>query len=103
MITGRRLAAAMLTVFALAACGGGGETATDAGGDTAAADYPSDQVRLIVPYTAGGPTDIAARAVARFMEQELDATVLVENLPGASGASAYQQLIAAEPDGLTLT
>lgn len=37
------------------------------------------------------------------MEQELDETVLVENLPGASGASAYQQLIAAEPDGHTLS
>jgi len=103
MIVGRRLAAALLTAFALAACGGDGETATDTGEDTAAADYPSEQIRLIVPYTAGGPTDIAARAVARFMEQELDETVLVENLPGASGASAYQQLIAAEPDGHTLS
>lgn len=100
---GRRLAAALLTAFALAACGGDGEPATDTGEDTAAADYPSEPIRLIVPYTAGGPTDIAARAVARFMEQELDETVLVENLPGASGASAYQQLIAAEPDGHTLS
>lgn len=102
MIAARRLAAALLAASALAACGGDGETATDTGED-AAADYPSEQVRLIVPYTAGGPTDIAARAVARFMEQELDETVLVENLPGASGASAYQQLIAAEPDGHTLS
>lgn len=103
MIAGRRLAAALLTAVALAACGGDGETASDTGEDTAAADFPSEQIRLIVPYTAGGPTDIAARAVARFMEQELDETVLVENIPGASGASAYQQLIAAEPDGHTLS
>ena len=103
MIAGRRLAAALLTAFALAACGGDGETVTGTGEDSAAADYPSKQIRLIVPYTAGGPTDIAARAVAKFMEQELDETVLVENLPGASGASAYQQLIAAEPDGHTLS
>lgn len=103
MIAGRRLTAALLTAFALAACGDDSGPAPGGGEDTAAADYPSEQIRLIVPYTAGGPTDIAARAVARYMEQELDQTVLVENLPGASGASAYQQLIAAEPDGHTLS
>lgn len=102
MIVGRRLAAVLLTTFALVACGGDAETATDAGGDTAA-EYPSGQIRLIVPYTAGGPTDIAARAVGRFLEEELGETVVVENLPGASGATAYQALISSESDGQTLS
>jgi tripartite-type tricarboxylate transporter receptor subunit TctC len=56
-----------------------------------------------VPYTAGGPTDIAARALGRYMEGELGQTVIVENQPGASGATAYQELISSEADGYTLS
>jgi tripartite-type tricarboxylate transporter receptor subunit TctC len=92
----RLLAALLLTASVLAGCG------QDSGGE-AAADYPSENLRLLVPYTAGGPTDIAARALGRYMEQELDQTVVVENLPGASGATAYQQLINSEADGYTLS
>ncbi len=72
-------------------------------GSGAAEEFPTQEIRLLVPYTAGGPTDIAARALATHMEGQLDETVVVENLPGASGATAYQQLIAAEADGHTLS
>jgi tripartite-type tricarboxylate transporter receptor subunit TctC len=92
--------AALLTAFVLVACG------TDDGGDEAgstAEGYPTERIRLIVPYTAGGPTDIAARAVGQYLEDELGQTVVVENKPGASGATAYQELIAAEADGHTLS
>ncbi|MDP9444737.1 MAG: tripartite tricarboxylate transporter substrate binding protein [Actinomycetota bacterium] len=84
----------------LAACGGGSDTA---GGPAAQPEYPTERIRLIVPYTAGGPTDIAARTIAQYMEKDLGETVLVENKPGASGATAYQELIAAKPDGYTLS
>ncbi|MGY2067139.1 tripartite tricarboxylate transporter substrate binding protein [Blastococcus sp. SYSU DS0619] len=95
-----RVLTALLATSLLTACGG--EEESGSGGD-AAADFPSQNVRLLVPYTAGGPTDIAARALAAHMEEELGESVVVENLPGASGATAYQQLISAEADGHTLS
>ncbi|MFD2092427.1 tripartite tricarboxylate transporter substrate binding protein [Blastococcus deserti] len=76
--------------------------ATQAGSEDAA-EYPSDDIRLLVPYSAGGPTDIAARALGRYMESELGQTVVVENLPGASGATSYLELISSRPDGHTLS
>jgi tripartite-type tricarboxylate transporter receptor subunit TctC len=90
-----RLAAALAAALLLAACGGQSPAEPEA--------YPSDQIRLIVPYTAGGPTDIAARSLGKFMETSLGQTVVVENLPGASGSTAYQELLSAEPDGYTLS
>ncbi|WP_214368198.1 tripartite tricarboxylate transporter substrate binding protein [Pseudonocardia sp. H11422] len=91
-----RLFAAVLAAGLLAAaCGQGPGSSTDS--------YPSDQIRLIVPYTAGGPTDIAARALGRYVEGRLGQTVVVENKPGGSGAATYQELIASEPDGYTLS
>lgn len=90
-----RLAAALAAALLLAACGGQRSAEPEA--------YPSEQIRLIVPYTAGGPTDIAARALGKYMEGALGQTVVVENLPGASGSTAYQELLSAEPDGYTLS
>lgn len=90
-----RLAAALAAALLLAACGGQRSAEPEA--------YPSDQIRLIVPYTAGGPTDIAARSLGTYMETSLGQTVVVENLPGASGSTAYQELLSAEPDGYTLS
>jgi tripartite-type tricarboxylate transporter receptor subunit TctC len=90
-----RLAAALAAALLLAACGAQGSDEPDA--------YPSDQIRLLVPYTAGGPTDIAARSLGRFMETSLGQSVVVENLPGASGSTAYQELLSADPNGYTLS
>lgn len=95
MTARRTLAVLLLTGTALTGCGGQAAEAPE--------DYPTDDIQLLVPYTAGGPTDIAARALAAHMEGELDQTVVVENAPGASGATAYQQLIAADADGYTLS
>ena len=92
----RILPALLVTTAALAGCA---EDSTS----VAAADYPSEDIRLLVPYTAGGPTDIAARAVGAHLEGELGRPVVVENLPGASGATAYVEMISAEPDGHTLS
>ena len=95
----RTALAALSTSLLLAGCGG----AAPASSPEEQAAFPTERIRLIVPYTAGGPTDIAARALAQYMEGDLGQTVLVENKPGASGATAYQELIAAEPDGYTLS
>ncbi len=59
-------------------------------------------IRLIVPTPAGGPSDNAARVVARALSKAVDQPVVIENLPGAGGAIAAQALIAAPPDGRTL-
>jgi putative tricarboxylic transport membrane protein len=93
-----RTLAALAVLGLLAACAeeGGG-----AAGE--AADYPTQEIRLLVPYGAGGPTDVTARAYGSSLEEQLGQTVVVENLPGGSGAIAMQELIAAEPDGHTLS
>lgn len=86
----------LLGAGALAGCG-------DDGGGSASSGYPSEDVRLLVPYGAGGPTDLTTRTVGSCLESELDATVVVENLAGGSGALATTELVSAEPDGHTLS
>jgi tripartite-type tricarboxylate transporter receptor subunit TctC len=93
----RPLAALLVTASVLAGCG------QDPAGSAAAGEYPTEDIRLLVPYTAGGPTDIAARALGAHLEEELGQPVVVENLPGASGATAYIELISSQPDGHTLS
>ena len=93
-----RTLTALTALALLAGCAEQGGGATD---DPAA--YPSQEIRLLVPYAAGGPTDLTARAYGTSLEEQLGQTVVVENLPGGSGALATQELIAAPPDGYTLS
>ncbi|MFF5992663.1 Bug family tripartite tricarboxylate transporter substrate binding protein [Prauserella flavalba] len=72
------------------------------GGSAASGNFPSEEITLLVPYQAGGPTDLTARAVAKVLEKELGEAVVVENKPGGSGATATQQLITSPPDGHTI-
>ena len=48
--------------------------------------FPSKQIRIVVPYPAGGPTDALARIVAQELSKSKGWTIIVENKPGASGA-----------------
>ena len=59
-------------------------------------------VKLIVPFPAGGPTDIASRIVGQKLGERLKQTVLVENRPGASGSIAAAQVSSSPADGYTL-
>lgn len=67
-----------------------------------AQDYPKGTVRLIVPYPAGGTTDIYGRLVAAGLQQRLGHAFIVENLPGAATALAAERVAKAAPDGHTL-
>jgi tripartite-type tricarboxylate transporter receptor subunit TctC len=64
--------------------------------------YPTRTIRLIVPFSAGGSTDIIARLTAEQMRKELGQTVIVENVGGAAGALGTEQVATATPDGYTL-
>jgi len=68
----------------------------------AQARYPSKPVKILVPYAAGGLTDVVARLFAEQLRQLLPGAVVVENKPGASGIVAIEEMARARPDGHTL-
>lgn len=68
----------------------------------AQATYPSRPVVLVVPFAAGGPTDVVARTLAQSMTRTLGQSVVVENTVGAGGTIATQRVARAAPDGYTL-
>jgi tripartite-type tricarboxylate transporter receptor subunit TctC len=67
-----------------------------------AQDYPRRAVTMIVPYAAGGPTDVVARVLAQAMTKPLGETIVVENRPSAGGVLAPEIVKNAKPDGYTL-
>jgi tripartite-type tricarboxylate transporter receptor subunit TctC len=67
-----------------------------------AADYPTRPIKLVVPYAAGGPTDVLGRMVGDYLSRDLKQTVVVENKAGAQGAIGAEVAARAEPDGYTL-
>lgn len=68
----------------------------------AQADWPTRPVTVVVPFVAGGASDITARAIAMRMQQNLGRPVVVENRPGANGEVAGRQFARTAPDGYTL-
>jgi tripartite-type tricarboxylate transporter receptor subunit TctC len=68
----------------------------------AIADYPERTVRILVPYQAGGATDLVARLVAQKLTEEFKQAVIVENRPGAGGMIAVTAVARAIPDGYTI-
>jgi tripartite-type tricarboxylate transporter receptor subunit TctC len=83
-----RMAAIALSICALAA--------------PANAEYPDHAIKMIVPFAAGGGTDVLARIIAQNLNSKWGQPVVVENQPGASGAIGSRAVMNAAPDGYTL-
>ncbi|RTZ47833.1 tripartite tricarboxylate transporter substrate binding protein [Candidimonas sp. SYP-B2681] len=77
-------------------------TALLLGSHTAQAVYPDHPIKIVVPYNAGGGTDVLSRAVAAGLGNVLKTTVIVDNRPGASGMIGSDLVARAAPDGYTL-
>ena len=67
-----------------------------------AQDYPTRPVRMIVPFAAGGPTDVIARVVAQKLTEGMGHQVVVDNRAGAGGNIGMGLAASAPPDGYTL-
>jgi tripartite-type tricarboxylate transporter receptor subunit TctC len=71
-------------------------------GDASAQSYPAKSVRLIVPFAAGGPTDVIARIVAQKLSEAWGHQVYTENVPGAGGNTGVTMVARAPADGYTI-
>lgn len=91
--------------------GGGGEepnetenaetTEGDEGGEGSASDYPQEPITIVVPAGAGGDTDLNARTLGKYLEQELGQPVVISNVGGAGGTVGAREVLEADPDGYT--
>src|SRR3954452_7219177 len=84
------------------AAGGLAVVAAAGGGPTQAQDYPTRAITMIVPFAAGGPTDVVARIVPGHMAQTLGHSIIIENVVGAGGTTATARAARASNDGYTL-
>ena len=67
----------------------------------AAQDFPTRQMTMVIPFAAGGPTDLLGRVIAQRMGEILGQTVIVENVGGAGGMAGGKKVADATPDGYT--
>src|SRR5262249_38654904 len=73
-----------------------------AGWAAAQTDYPQRAITLIVPFAAGGPTDVVSRIVADHMTRMLGQPIIIENVVGAGGTTASTRAARANPHGYTI-
>jgi tripartite-type tricarboxylate transporter receptor subunit TctC len=92
----RRVAGALLALLLACPCLGSSIEASRAEG------YPERTIKIVVPFPAGGPTDVAARLVAQSLSPRLGHNVIVENQAGAGGRIGTKVVATAAPDGYTL-
>jgi tripartite-type tricarboxylate transporter receptor subunit TctC len=66
-------------------------------------NYPSHPITIIVPFSAGGPSDAMARILAERMKTSLGETILIENVTGAGGSIGVGRAVRSAPDGYTIS
>jgi tripartite-type tricarboxylate transporter receptor subunit TctC len=71
-------------------------------GSAAAQTFPSRTITMVVPFAAGGSTDVVARIIAQKVSEGLGQQVIVENVAGAGGSTGAARVAKAEPDGYTI-
>jgi tripartite-type tricarboxylate transporter receptor subunit TctC len=86
--------------LAAAACGSDSDGGTPAGGG--AEGYPDRNITMVVPFSAGGPTDTVTRLIADPMSAKLGVQIVVQNVEGAGGTVAAGEVARAKPDGYTV-
>ena len=70
---------------------------------TARADkFPSHPITIVVPFSAGGPSDAMTRILAERMQRTLGETILIENVTGAGGSLGVGRVVRSAPDGYTI-
>ena len=67
-----------------------------------AQDYPARTMTMVIPFSAGGPTDTVARLLAERMSADLGQQIIVENVTGAGGTLGADRVAKAEADGYTM-
>jgi tripartite-type tricarboxylate transporter receptor subunit TctC len=92
MVNYRSIACRLLALFAVLLAAGSGH----------AEGYPERTIKIVVPFPAGGPTDVAARLIAQSISTRLGKGVVVENHAGAGGRIGAKVVAGAAPDGYTL-
>src|ERR1700716_2093387 len=92
----------LLTRRRAMAAGAGGLTSLLGSAAWSQQVYPSRTIKMIVPYPAGGTTDLLGRLVADQLKAGLNASCIVENKPGAGTTLGAEQVARSEPDGYTL-
>ena len=73
------------------------------GGSALAENFPSHPITIIVPFSAGGPSDAMARVLAERMKATLGETLLIENVTGAGGSIGVGRAVRSPPDGYTIS
>lgn len=100
--TTMRTAGAMIAVSATAIAMAGCSSGATGDGDVEKDDFPSQQIQVIVPWAAGGGTDLITRELARLSEKTCGVRFIVNNLTGAASATGHEAIVSAEPDGYTI-
>jgi tripartite-type tricarboxylate transporter receptor subunit TctC len=71
-------------------------------GAASAQDFPAHPMTMVIPFAAGGPTDVLGRVIAARMGEELGQNVIIENVGGAGGMTGSARVAQAQPDGYTM-
>lgn len=91
----------ILSIFGLMACS---DSSKESNGDSSSSDYPKSSIEVIVPFAAGGSTDVAARTIASIASKHLpnDQTLVISNKAGGGGSVGLNEVKNAKPDGYTI-